>query len=388
MTAKRVAVFLLALTTSCFGARNSLADGDGFRTDSRPVIGVNYFDAFSRVLKNPDAIIDVDLGMEDLGRRGIQLARIMGTGFWPPDMALYTSDREEYFRRFDEVVASAEHHGVGLVVSLFWYYPTVPDLVGEPIQSWGHPDSKTIRWMQEYVTGVVGRYRDRPGIVAWEMGNEWNLAADLPNASTHLPPTRGRGPLAMNPETRDERDFVTREILDVAMSEFRDAVRAIDPIRPLSAGGSIPRSSAWHNTHEGTWGKDNREQFAEMLLRDNPFEWISIHLYPSKVGDYFANDPVDWEDLLTEAQRVADAAGKTLFLGEFGVPRSQDMSPESQREAFRQQLSNIREVGVPVSAVWVYDFPNEQIASTLWNISTESDRAEWLDDIEAANKNP
>ena len=49
----------------------------------------------------------------------------------------------------------------------------------------------------------------------------------------------------------------------------------------ISTGNSIPRPSAWHQMHEGTWTKDSPEQFAEMLARDNPdpVDTISVHVY-------------------------------------------------------------------------------------------------------------
>jgi hypothetical protein len=32
-------------------------------------------------------------------------------------------------------------------LSLFWYYACVPDLVGEPMDQWGNPESKVHAWM-------------------------------------------------------------------------------------------------------------------------------------------------------------------------------------------------------------------------------------------------
>ena len=86
-----------------------------------------------------------------LEAKGIPLARFCATGFWPKDMALYRDDPAEYFRRLDGVVHSAEKHGVGLVPSLFWFYSCVPDLVGEPMDQWANPQSKTQAWMRQYV---------------------------------------------------------------------------------------------------------------------------------------------------------------------------------------------------------------------------------------------
>jgi hypothetical protein len=154
--------------------------------DGRPYrgIGVNYFDCFLRTWKNGDDT-SYDAGFAVLAAKGIPFARFCATGFWPRDMQLYREDRAEYFRRLDGVVNSARKHGIGLVPSLFWYYACVPDLVGEPMDQWANPRSKTRAWMRDYVREVAARYRDDPAIWAWELGNEFSLRASLPNGKHH-----------------------------------------------------------------------------------------------------------------------------------------------------------------------------------------------------------
>ena len=124
-------------------------------------IGMNYFSCFLRTLKDGNDT-SYDAGFATLAEKGIPFARFCATGFWPRDMKLYVEDREEYFRRLDGVVNAAEKHGIGLVLSLlgisgflgtkhgiglmpslFWYYACVPDLVGEPMDQWANPNSKT-----------------------------------------------------------------------------------------------------------------------------------------------------------------------------------------------------------------------------------------------------
>jgi hypothetical protein len=248
-----------------------LKDGVPYR-----VIGVNYFDAFARVLQDPNDT-SYDAGFRALAENGIPFARFTGTGFWLAEMKLYLADKARYFALLDGVVRAAEKHGVGLLPSLFWHMPAVPDLVGKPCDQWGNPDSKTHEFMRACTREVVTRYRDSPALWGWEFGNEFNLLADLPNAQEHLP---AAWPPLGTPAGRSDRDILTHEMARTAFPEFAREVRKHDLHRMISTGNSIPPLSAWHQMHEGTWANDSPEQFARMLADDNPDpgDTISIHL--------------------------------------------------------------------------------------------------------------
>src|SRR5215469_18428971 len=72
-----------------------LKDGKPYRA-----IGVNYFDCFLRTLKDGNDA-SYDEGFAVLEARGIPFVRFCATGFWPKDMRLYQTNRDEYFRRLD-----------------------------------------------------------------------------------------------------------------------------------------------------------------------------------------------------------------------------------------------------------------------------------------------
>jgi hypothetical protein len=325
---------------------------------------VNCFSCFYRTLLD-GADTSYDQGFEVLAREGIPFVRFAATGFWPKDMALYRNDREEYFRRFDAVVASAEKHGIGLIPSLFWYYACVPDLVGEPMDQWGNPESKVHAWMREYVREVVTRYRHSPAIWAWEMGNEFGLQASLPNAASH------RAPIWPDLETatsRSERDDLSFDMLRVAYTEFGKAVREHDKKRLIFTGDSLPRPAAWHMEKEGSWTPDNERQFRQMLrsLNPDPIDAISIHAYGEDA------ERIAW------SVQAAKSIKKPLFIGEFGVPGT---GPEVEKE-FRRMLRIIEESNVPLAALWVFDLPSQ---NADYNITTDNARSYQLRDIAAAN---
>jgi hypothetical protein len=336
-------------------------DGKPFRG-----IGVNYFSAFYRTLQDANNA-SYDEGFKALAEAKIPFARIMGCGFWPSENKLYLENKEEYFRRFDAVVASARKHGVGLIPSLFWHVSTVPDLVGEPCDQWGNPAGKTLQYMRQYVRDVVGRYKDSPAIWGWEFGNEFNLGADLPNAAQHRPPVhRSLGTAT----TRTARDEWTYQIVRTAFAEFAKEVRRHDPARIITTGDSLPRKSAWHNWKERSWKDDSPEQFLEMLRDDNPdpVNVISVHAY----GDSL--------DQIAPAARIAAGLKKPLFVGEFGVPGPPDAKT---REQFAALLAAIEKARVPLAALWVYDFGGQD---ETFNVTAGNVRAYQLKAIAEANE--
>ncbi len=329
-------------------------------------VGVNYFGCFLRTLQQPDDT-SYEAGFRVLGEREIPFARFCATGFWPVEMALYRTNRAEYWRRMDGVVRAAERHGVGLIPSLFWHYPCLPDLAGEPMDQWGNPQSRTHSLMREYVREMVTRYLKSPAIWAWEFGNEYNLACDLPNASQHRPPVWKNLGTASERSARDE---LTYDIVVTAFRAFAAEIRKHDPSRLICGGDAMPRASAWHNRQEKTWTRDTPAQFAEMiaLMAPAPIDLLSVHCYE--------------EDL----KRVGDAAaaarrlGKPLFVGEFQVARGDQ--PEG-RKPFEDFLAQLEAHRVPLAAVWVFDYgPQDRD----FNITGSNRRAWQLDALRDWNR--
>ncbi|MFI5378824.1 MAG: cellulase family glycosylhydrolase [Tepidisphaerales bacterium] len=350
-----------------------LKDGKPYRA-----IGANYFSLFARVLKDPADTSSLDqLGA--LSKAGVPFVRFECCGFWPVDWKLYLDNRPEYFRRLDLVVRKAEAANVGLIPSLFWYFPTVSDLVGEPLDQMGNPASKTNAFIRQYTEEVVGRYKDSPAIWGWELGNEYNLDCNLPNAATHRPPVV---PDLGTPRERSKRDEMKWEQLRVAMLTFAETARRLDPKHIILTGHSIPRASAWHNWKENKWTADTRDQFTEILLRDNPdpFDTLTVHTYYDKSGRYPGpSDSID--GMIAASVAAAAKARKPLFIGEFGAERQSDAATE--RAIFDEFLRAIEKHRVPLAAFWVFDQPD---MDKSWNVTFTNDRAWVLEAVRAANK--
>ncbi len=331
-------------------------------------IGVNYYDAFVRTLGRPSQT-NTAAGFRELAARKIPFARFSAGGYWPSDWALYQTNRSAYFARLDGVVRSAERHGVGLIPSLFWNLSAVPDLVGEPCNRWGDTHSRTIAFMRQYTREMVSRYASSPAIWGWEFGNEYNLAADLPNAAEHRPPV---APGFGTPAQRTAEDEFTHAAVRVAFREFALEVRQHDPQRIIVSGNATPRPSAWHQAHGKSWQKDTDEQFVEMLAADNPSPINTLCVR----GYDLATDL----GRLAQAMAVAQAVKKPLFVGEFGVP---GVTTAESREKFVGIVTAIETNRVPLAALWVFDFSSQ---AKDWNVTATNGRGWQLDAIQQANE--
>jgi hypothetical protein len=344
-------------------------------TDAKQGIGVNYFDLFQRLLRKPTETSHLE-NLAQLTKANIPFARFACCGFWPADWDMYQENREASFRLLDIVVRSAEQAKLGLIPSLFWLHSAVPDLVKEPMQELGNPQSKSVAFIRHYTREVVSRYKDSPAIWGWELGNEYNLVVDLPNAASQRPPVHPTLKTALG---RTEKDELRASDLASLGAEFGRAVRDVDAKRFLITGNAAPRPSAWHNTHERSWKADTLEQFGEILLRDNPdpFDTLSIHVYPEKT---YPGGTQSVDEFIGASMKIAQQAGKKLFVGEFGVSRAEN--PEATRASFEKLLGELVKHRVPLAALWVYDFPGQD---RDWNVTFKNDRAFMLDMIGKAN---
>jgi len=331
-------------------------------------VGVNYFDAFTRTFKNPPRYT-FESGLEELEKQKIPFVRFAGGGFWPADWGLYLTNRNDYFKRFDVLVQAAEQHHLGLIPSLFWQISTVPDLVKEPVNRWGRTNSATHAFMRDYVREVVSRYAASPAIWGWEFGNEYNLSADLPNASLHRPPVV---PELGTPTERSSEDELTQENIETAFAAFASEVRKHDGHRAIFTGNAFPRMSEWHQRHEKNWQHDSLQQFAEVLMAENPtpINTITLRAYEA------ANDL----SRLPQAMEVARTSGKPVFVGEFGVP---GQTTKEVRERFQSILGALETNRVSLAALWVFDFNGQ---SRDWNVNGTNNRAWQLQAIQELNE--
>ncbi len=325
-------------------------------------IGANYDTLFGRLLQNKDDHSSLDnLGM--LAAKGIPFVRFRACGFSPDNIQLYLSDREEYFRRMDQVVRCAEKAHIGLIPSLFWKLATFAEVVGEPADRLGDPQSKVSQFIKTYTREMVSRYRDSPAIWGWEFGNEANNGVDMPR--------RAPGP------ELDENGGVrlTSAQLATAYQMFAQTVRSLDPSRVIDTGTTVPRPAAWHNAHQQPREHDSPDQSYEMLLLESPdpVDLLSIHVY-QKSQHLSPYGPETVSQFIGRYARYASKVGKPLFIGEFPV-----REPAQAEEYIRA----LRENHVPLAAFWTFD--NSRQEETM-NVTFQNERAFAIDLIAKANQ--
>jgi hypothetical protein len=344
--------------------------------------GMQYHDCFRRRLRDPEDT-SYRQGFETLADRGVPFARFMACGFWPNEMELYLEDKQAYFALLDDIVATAERTGVGLIPSLFWWVACVPDIVGEPVNRWGDPASETHAFMRRYTREVITRYRDSPAIYAWEFGNEYNLKASLPNALEALPwavPERG------TPAERGPEDALSFEDVTTAVQAFAEEARRHDPSRLLFSGHALPRPSEHHQHTEGTWERDSREEFIRHLIASNPapIDTLTVHLYPEALTQrYFGREDVAFDDLLDACQEAAKRSGKPLFVGEFGAHDDEESGGRKLAREHNQALfDSLLRADVRLASYWVFDFAQQDARI---NVTPKNHRAYVLDLLENAN---
>jgi hypothetical protein len=333
-------------------------------------VGANYFDLFLRVLHEPTNHTSLD-GLGRLGRAGIPFVRF-AVAYADTHWRIFLDQPEEFFRRLDLVVQAAERAKVGLIPSFFWSFMALPDLVHEPRDQWGNPDSKSSALMRHIVSAIVERYKSSPALWAWEFGNEANLDADLPNAAQFRKPGG------------TERDDLTSKVMVVMLREFAKEIRRHDSRRLIIAGHSHPRASAWHNSAEKSWRADSKEQTLEILRRDNPapLDTIAIHLYADQpVQKETAAWAQDHAEYLRAVRQLSQEMKRPVFVGEFGLASNGEV--RDTRAAFERLLADLDQGQVDLAAFWVFDLPSQ---SRDWSVTFENTRAFMIQLTAEANR--
>ena len=194
--------------------------------------------------------------------------------------------------------------------------------------------------MAEYIRTVVTRYRDRPTIAMWEIGNEYNLVADI----------------------QWKQFDVTSDQVAAYAHDTATLIRSIDPNHLITTGDSAPRPSAMHLLQavragkEVDWTPDSaEEQIAYLrLMNADPIDVISIHYYDDAMVSLGGS--LGSPENLRFYARAAAEIGKPLLVGEIGLDADvREYTSPASIDLLRATLPVLVELEVPLTFYWTFN---------------------------------
>ena len=334
-------------------------DADGTLTlAGKPFYGMGlcYYDGFLRTIRNAQYSAYAP-SLKKIAASKIPFIRLPFSGFWPNELQVYQDKPDQYFREMDLLVKTCEENNIGIIADLFWTKFSVSDVVGESVNQIGNPASKTMEYARKYVRDVVSRYKDSPAIWGWEIGNEFNLAADLDKQGE--PPLGYPYVLASKgtPAQRGPADRITSQDVEVYFTEVEKAIRSIDSYRMISNGTADFRASQYHlRTERALRQDDTVEELRAIMDVFSPrtVDVISVHITLDKDKDGMSQKrfgrTVELEELLAIYVKLAKQSKKVLYMGEFHGDTDAN---------FVRKVDAIRTSGMQLSSLWNYgDAPN------------------------------
>ena len=313
-------------------------------------MGFCYYDGFLRTIRKAK-YSSYAPALKKIAASKIPFIRVPFSGFWPNELKVYQTKPEQYFREMDLFVKTCEENNIGIIADLFWTKFSVSDVVGESVNQIGNPASKTMEYARKYVRDVVSRYKDSPAIWGWEIGNEFNLAADLdkqgepPLGYPYVLASRG------TPAQRTPADRITSQDVEVYFTEVEKAIRSIDPYRMISNGTADFRASQYRLRTERAWKDDTEEELRAIMDIFSPrtVNVISVHITLDKDKDGMSqkrfNRVVEIEELLSIYVKLAKQSLKVLYMGEFHGDTDAN---------FVRKVKAIKASGMQLSSLWNY----------------------------------
>jgi hypothetical protein len=227
-----------------------------------------------------------------------------------------------------------------------WNLTQFPALAGDSVSTFVRDrQSASRRLLAQFVRDFIGRYKSRPTILFYELTNEMNLAADLDMRKRNC-----------KAAACVWDDFTTAEMTAFAR-DMVGLIKSLDAAHPVSSGYSIGHTAASHLERRPEfaaggpdWAADTPPDLARHLTEiHQPFDIVSLHLYPKPDATLFGRAPGEQHRLVDDAAAIARAAGKPLFIGEFG-------DPSGASPFLAHVLDEIVREQVDYAAIWVWEF--------------------------------
>lgn len=336
-----------------------------------PAVGVNKFELLLQYLgraSNGDGaraysratIAMARKALDDAKDIGVPFVRVSVSGFAPSgheqsgDLELWRRDPAVFWRVMDSMMDDLDARGIRLIPVFLWNPTQFPAMTQENVaQLVTEPSSKAWQLLAQYANEFVTRYRTRSTVLFYELTNEFNLLADLDNVRRcHQRKAPARHCSVMG-------NFSTDQLIAFS-GRFADLLRTLDPGRLVSSGYSIPRPASGHlkarpewSSAGADWTRDSKQLFSSQLLDLHKYlDIVSVHLYDDPDNVRFGLP--DAASLLDVVKDISDAAGKRLFIGEFG--NGSMVAVDVEKSHAGRLLRRIVARQVPYSAVWAWQF--------------------------------
>lgn len=281
---------------------------------------------------------------------GTKYLRVMVSGFYSPTLDVLKNDPSAFWSAMDELMVEFKTNDMKIIPSLGWNIYQFPDYFGETISDYiGDPNSLSYLFYKQFISDFVTRYKDQEVVLFYEIGNEYNLHADMsPNHSFNNEPYTGKF------STAQLRDFQKR---------IANHIRALDPAGMVGSGNSAPRPAAYHLmlqpafSPEGPdWTPDSFDQFKEYVkILEEGVDVISMHMYNGGGQARFGITGENSAEIVSYMNEAVEETGKLFFLGEFG-DRDPHVSVDSNAVFSQNMFNKIVELDIPFSAPWIWDF--------------------------------
>ncbi len=353
-------------------------EGEGFTLKGKTFrnIGANIPDLFVRFLHDDDkAVTQV---VKNAASVGIRAVRCFGSTWGWDDFQIFDNDRKRWIAAYDRMIRVTEDAGIRLVPSLLFNlemiprylqkYKNMPDEQVVNILTEGSPSN---RLASEYVTTIVERYANNPWVLMWEIGNEYNLSADL----------------SAQWKERPANQIPTSDNIRAFLQQIAALIRKNDSHHPITSGNSNMRTYAWHIrqamlAHQKDanpfdypmdWSKDTLSEYYEMIkwFDPTPLDVVCVHDYPPGKDIYSWLNADDNHDLiLPYARKAADSLRQPLFVGEFGGTIYQN-GAEVSSPFVLDMLKQVRKGVAPIALIWAWEFANGDPNQNTFSLSLD-----------------
>jgi hypothetical protein len=378
-------ILSLLLLATMAQAQNGLTGGKSFlkihgnrlylRDKPFQNVGANLPDLFERFLRGEDE--KAIRSLKTASEAGIRVARCFGSTWGPELFPIFENDREKWLSAYDRMLSAAEREGIYVIPSLLFNANMLPWYVQrykgneEHIVDFLTPGSLANALAVTYVTTIVERYKDDPRILLWEIGNEYNLEADLSKQWKDRPASQ----------------IPTSDHIRAFLIQMATLIKRIDKNHPVTSGNSDMRSYAWHIrqamrknrnapdplNYPMDWTKDSYDQYVEMLRFFNPppLDILSVHLYPTE-RDHASWLPQDDNQALMVpwARKAADSLKMPLLVGEF-AQKVWANGKELEANWVKDFLRQIREGAAPIALIWSWEFDEANPSQSPYTVSQE-----------------